>query len=219
MTTTTVIDTNGSVPMIYYMALADFVALLVATLVAAPFARERDGHLEIALTKPCTRLRYAAGVIGADAACILAASLMTVLALYFCQLLFESPSLDFSGINARAIAMGIACPLAWYAMLCAATTWLHRSYGARARLRMAGDPARRRPHARTADEHGRTLRARRRVDDLAHQPVELHSDAVRQLEFATEAASASFASRLGVQILLFLVYAALAVWQWQRVEA
>jgi cytochrome oxidase assembly protein ShyY1 len=34
-----------------------------------------------------------------------------------------------------------------------------------------------------------------------------------------EAASATFASRLGIEVLLFLVYAALAVWQWQRVEA
>ncbi|MBV9233263.1 MAG: hypothetical protein JO030_04415, partial [Candidatus Eremiobacteraeota bacterium] len=30
--TTTVIDTNGAVPMIYYMALADIVALIVATM-------------------------------------------------------------------------------------------------------------------------------------------------------------------------------------------
>ena len=65
--TTTVIDTNGAVPMIYYMALADVVALIIATLMAAPFAREINGHLEVTLTRPCSRLRYALGVLVADA--------------------------------------------------------------------------------------------------------------------------------------------------------
>ncbi len=98
-----------------------------ATILAAPLAREIDGHLEIALTKPVSRVRYALGAIGVDAVGIIAASIMTVVAFYLCQLLFESARLDFSGINTRAIAMGIACPLAWYALLCALTTWLHRS--------------------------------------------------------------------------------------------
>jgi len=106
------------------------VAVIVATILAAPFAREADGHLEIALTKPVSRVRFALGTIGADVAGIVAASFITVVAFYLCQMLFESARVDFSGINTRAIAMGIAAPLAWYAMLCAATTWLHRSYGA-----------------------------------------------------------------------------------------
>src|SRR5262249_39339679 len=116
---TTVSDTNGSVPMLYYMAFADVVALIVAMCLAAPFAREIDGHLEIALTKPVSRARYALGVIGADVVGIVAASFMTIVALYLCQLLFESARVDFSGVNARAIVMGIAAPLAWYALLIA----------------------------------------------------------------------------------------------------
>ncbi|MBV8066683.1 MAG: hypothetical protein JO113_01815, partial [Candidatus Eremiobacteraeota bacterium] len=126
--TTTVIDTNGSVPMIYYMAVADLVALIVAMFLAAPFAREVDGHLEIALTKPVSRARFAIGAIGADIVGIVAASLLTIVALYICQLFFESARLDFSGVNGRAIAMGLVAPIAWYALLCAATTWLNRSY-------------------------------------------------------------------------------------------
>ena len=128
--TTTVIDTNGAVPMIYYMAIADVFALIIATILAAPLAREIDGHLEVTLTKPISRLRYALGAVGADIVGILAASLMTIVAFYLCQLLFETPRLDFSGINTRAILMGIAAPLAWYAMLLAATTWFARSYAA-----------------------------------------------------------------------------------------
>ena len=99
--TTTIIDTNSAVPMYYYMAVADFFALIVATILAAPLAREIDGHLEVTFTKPISRLRYALGAVGADIAGILAASLMTVLAFYLCQLLFETPRLDFGGISSR----------------------------------------------------------------------------------------------------------------------
>ncbi len=218
MMTTTVIDTNGAVPMIFYMAIADLVALLVATAMAAPLAREINGHLEVALTKPCARVRYAIGVIGADAACILGASLMTVLALYFCQLLFESPSLDFSGINARAIAMGVACPLAWYALLCAATTWLNRSYVAVLALvppvsLLVGILTLVRPTNTVALFVHDIAWTISRINPLSY--VQMSFDSSSSLE----AASATFASRLGVEVLLFLVYAALAVWQWQRVEA
>ena len=216
--TTTVIDTNGSVPMLYYMALADVVALLVATLIAAPLAREIDGHLEIALTKPCSRVRYAIGVIGADVACILGASLLTVIALYFCQLLFESPRLDFSGINANAIAMGIACPLAWYALLCAATTWLNRTYGAVLGFSwpvslLIGALTLLRPTNTVALFVHDIAWTISRINPLSY--VQMQFDSASSLE----AASATFASRLGIEVLLFLVYAALAVWQWQRVEA
>ncbi len=93
--TTTVIDTNGAVPMLYYMLLADIVALIVATILAAPFAREADGHLEIALTKPISKVRYALGAIGADVVGIVAASFITVVAFYLCQLLFESARARF----------------------------------------------------------------------------------------------------------------------------
>ena len=217
--TTTVIDTNGAVPMIYYMALADVVALIIATLMAAPFAREINGHLEVTLTRPCSRLRYALGVLVADATCVLAASLMTILALYFCQLLFESPRLDFSGINARAIAMGVAAPLAWYAMLCAATTWLNRSFGA---VQGFAWPV-------TFLIGGLTLVPPTNavalfVHDVAWTisriiPLSYVQMSVGDQPNSLDQIGTNFAARLGTEVLLFVVYAAIAVWQWQRVEA
>jgi hypothetical protein len=217
--TTTVVDTNGAVPMIYYMLLADIVALIVATILAAPLAREIDGHLEITLTKPISRVRFALGIIGADVAGIIAASILTVLAFYICQLLFESPRLDFSGINARAIAMGLACPLAWYAMLCAATTWLHRSYGAvlgfawpvAILVGVLSIISTNNVVALFVHDVAWTLS---RLDPLSYVSF-AEPDGHGLLTYS----GSNFALRLSIQLFLFVAYGALAIWKWQRVEA
>jgi hypothetical protein len=216
--TTTVIDTNGAVPMIYYMAIADVVALIVATMLAAPLAREMDGHLEIALTKPVSRFRFALGVIGADVAGILAASLLTIVALYACQLLFESPSLDFTGINARAIAMGTFMPLAWYAMLCAATTWT-RSIGAVLGFAwpLAGVIS-----LLTLVKPSNVVALF--IHDVASTLWHLFPFAYVSMAEPDGVGMATYSGghfelRLLAEILLFLVYGALAIFKWQRVEA
>ncbi|MBV9718933.1 MAG: hypothetical protein JOZ77_06415 [Candidatus Eremiobacteraeota bacterium] len=216
---TTVIDTDGSVPMIYYMGLADFVALMVATFLAAPLAREIDGHLDVALTRPCSRVRYALGVMGADVAAILAASVLTIVALYCCQLLFESPRLDFSGINARAVAMGVAVPLAWYAMLCAATTWFARSFGAVLGLSW---PIALVIGALTLIQPGNLVALV--IHDVAWaisrlDPLTYVSTAMPTSDGTVSYAGADFALRISVEACMFVAYGALAVWRWQRVEA
>jgi hypothetical protein len=217
--TTTVIDTNGSVPMLYYMALADVVALIVATILAAPLAREIDGHLEVALTRPCSRVRYALEVIGADAVGILAASALTVVAFYLCQLLFESARLDFSGVNMNAIAMGIALPLAWYALLCAATTWLSRSYGA---VLGFAWPIAILIGALTLIPPANILALF--VHDVAWvlsrlNPLTYVSLASPNDNGTIDYSGSHFALRLSIEVLMFVVYGAIAILKWQRVEA
>ncbi|MBV8198355.1 MAG: hypothetical protein JO263_09470 [Candidatus Eremiobacteraeota bacterium] len=217
--TTTVIDTNGAVPMIYYMAFADLVALIVATMLAAPFARDADGHLEIALTKPVARVRYAVGAIAADLAGILAASLMMLVALYVCQLLFESPRLEFSGINARAIAIGIVCPFAWYALICAATTWGHRAFGAVLGFAwpvaiLIGILAAIHPHNVVGLFIHDVAWVLSRFSPISYVTFPKDPTAV-----ALGASDPSFLPRLGVEVLLFVVYSALAIVKWQRMEA
>jgi len=218
--TVTTIDTNGAVPMLYYMALADFVALIVATILAAALAREINGHLEISLTKPCPRARFALGVIAVDAAGILAASLMTIVAFYLCQLLFESARLDFSGINARAIAIGVVVPLAWYAMLLAATTWLYRAYGAVLGFAwpvviLLGILTAIQPTNAVALFVHDVAWTLSRLDPLSY--VSFASPAYNGA--MGDAGSSDFGLRFAIEVLLFVVYGALAVWQWRRVEA
>ncbi|HZY97798.1 MAG TPA: hypothetical protein VFE35_11955 [Candidatus Cybelea sp.] len=220
--TTTVVDTNGAVPMLYYMAIADIVAILVATILAAPLAREVDGHLEIALTKPIPRARFALGAMGADVVGIIAASCLTVVAFYICQLLFESARLDFSGINSRAIAMGIACPLAWYAMLCALTTWFNRSYiavlvSAIPGVIIVGILTIIHPNNVVAlFVHDVAWGISRLIPFSYVSFAEPTSHGTINYEAS---AASSFGFRMAIQVMFFVVYSALAIWKWQRVEA
>lgn len=218
--TMTTIDTNGSVPVLYYMGIADFFALLIATILAAPLAREINGHLETALTKPISRIGYALNAIGVDVVGILAASLISFVAFYICQLLFEKPSLDFSGVNTLAILMGIVCPLAWYAMLLAATTWFPRAYGALLGLIPLG----------LLGVGLLTLVPTNNVvalfiHDVAwwisrFDPLSYVSLAKPDFsEGVSYAGASSFTLRFLLEVLFFVAYSAIAIVRWQRVEA
>lgn len=217
--TITTIDTNGAVPMLYFMAVADVIALIIATLLAAPFARETDGHLEIALTKPVSRLRYAVGVIGIDVAGILASCALGIVACYLCELFFGTYRVDAGGINARAVLMGLVVPGAWYALLCAATTWFPRAYGAVlgfawpaaivvAVLTIIQPTS---PIALLVHDVGWFLS---RLDPLTYVSV-VSPSARGDVSYTGN----NFPMRLGIEILLFVVYAALALVRWERVEA
>jgi ABC-type transport system involved in multi-copper enzyme maturation permease subunit len=126
---TTVIDSNGLTAVLPLLGIALGVALIIATTLGAPFARENDGHLEIALTKPASRVRIALGLMAVDTIAIVAAAVMTLVFEGLVQLMFEPPHYDFSNWEQGVFAM-ICVPLAWYAMLSAITASLRRGYGA-----------------------------------------------------------------------------------------
>jgi hypothetical protein len=128
--TVTTIDTSRPEDLAYYFSIASFFALIIATVLGAPFARENDGHLEIALTKPIGRERLALGVIGVDLVGIGTAWIMAVLFLAVGHTLFEAPHFVFGRYDALVIVLGLLGDVAWYAMLCAATASMRRSYAA-----------------------------------------------------------------------------------------
>jgi hypothetical protein len=215
------IDTNAATPIGYYLALADFAALIVATALAAPLAREADGHLEISLTKPASRTRFALGAIGVDIAGIVCASAMTIVALLVIQALFEVPHIDLGGIGGDALVMAVALPAAWYAMLCSATTSMRRGYGAVlgfawpiAILVVV--------FANIQPGDSLVLAAIRdafwvvsRIDPLAY-PASLGATATA-VAHGTAVPGATL--RLAAELALFVVYGALAIVQWRRLEA
>jgi hypothetical protein len=127
---TTIIDTDSAVPVDFYLGFAYIMALIVATVLGGSFARENDGHLEYALLKPVSRERYALGVIAADFSGILASMVLTIVALLIGQAFFELPRVDFSGDQWWFVATVIVVPLAWWAVLNAASTSLKRGAGA-----------------------------------------------------------------------------------------
>jgi hypothetical protein len=128
--TVTTIDTGLPEDFGYYFVIAAIVGSIVATVLGAPFARENDGHLEIALTKPFAREPMALSMIGADLVGILAAWVMTIAFLVVGHTIFEVPHYVFGPFDAASIALGLAFCAAWYGMLCAATASMRRGYGA-----------------------------------------------------------------------------------------
>jgi hypothetical protein len=217
--TTTVIDTNQTAPFIYYMGIADLAALIVATCLGAPLARENDGHLEIALTKPVSRTGFSLGVIGVDVAGILASSAMAIAALLVCQMMFELPRIDLSGLNAQAALMGVIFPVTWYMMLCAATASLRRAYGVILGLAW--------PVAILVAVFGAIPWGRSLAGQAFHWLFFALSriDPLTYVTFpgSTDITLARMAPDFGIRALalaaLFVAYAVAAVVQWRRVEA
>jgi hypothetical protein len=114
----------------YFVVFGVVVALIVATMLGAPFARENDGHLEVALTKPVDRASLALMTIGVDALGIIAALAIGTLFGVGLHTIFFPPWITFHSVDLIVIVFGIIGPLSWYAMLAAATTSLRRGYGA-----------------------------------------------------------------------------------------
>jgi hypothetical protein len=128
--TVTTIEAGRPEDLAYYFGIASFVGLIVGTVLGAPFARENDGHLEIALTKPVRRESLALGMIGADLAGIGAAWIMALLFLIIGHTIFEAPHYIFGPYDGMVVVLGLLGDAAWFAMLCAATASLRRAYGA-----------------------------------------------------------------------------------------
>ena len=125
------VDLGAAVPedLDYYFGFAGLIAMLVATMLGAPFAREGDGHLELALTKPISRARLGLNTIAVDLAGILIAWVMTVGLFVIGHTIFEAPNYTFGPDDLTSIVCGILGAFAWYSMLCAATASLKRAYG------------------------------------------------------------------------------------------
>jgi hypothetical protein len=218
-TDTTIVDTNGTTPFLYYMAIADVVALIVATMLGAPFARENDGHLEVALTKPISRVRLAVGTMGVDIIGIVASSPMTVVALLICQSMFELPRFTLNGVNMQSVIMGVIFPVTWYAMLCAATSSLKRGFGVVLGLSW--------PVAILVTVFAVISWGNSFVGQAVHSIFWIVSriDPLTYLVFpggndiSVARPMPNFIPRASILLTLFVIYAAAAIVQWRRVEA
>lgn len=125
----TTFNTDGPVNFEIFLAFASFAALIFATIWGCAFACEQ-GHLEYALLKPVTRTRYALGIVGFDILGMVLAALMTIVAAIICQSMFEFPHFDFSHVADPLTALLAIVPIAWYALLNGATASMRRGYGA-----------------------------------------------------------------------------------------
>jgi len=221
-TITTTIDTNGATDFSTYAGIACFVSLILATILGAPFAREADGHLEIALTKPVSRETFALRILGVDALGIIAGWILTVIVGIIIESIFEVPRFGWGPGTGPAVVIAIVVPLAWYAMLTAFTASLKRGYGAVQGFAwpvglvvaaLATIPLGETPLARAI--HG-IFWVVSRFDPLTYGTIK---GSVSFDASAPMAHQPDFAARIAIVTILMLVYGALAVIQWRRVEA
>lgn len=112
------------------LLLAAFVALIIATVLSGPLANENHNHLEVVWTKPISRERYALGVFGVDAIGILASMALAIVFMLLSTALFELPIIVIDPQTPAVLALTIFTPLAWYALLTAAAASLKRGRGA-----------------------------------------------------------------------------------------
>jgi hypothetical protein len=103
--------------------------LLVATLLAGPLAKENDGHLELAWTKPTSRDRYALEAIAVDAVAILASQALTLAILLLVTLMFFVPHFTYGPRIGWIVLLALLGPLAWYAALTACSASVKRGPG------------------------------------------------------------------------------------------
>ena len=195
--------------------------LLIATILGGPLAKENDGHLELAWTKPVSRELYALAGFAADAVAIVASQLLTIVMILIASAMWAVPHLRFEDGAAGRIAVALLAPLAWYAFLTTISASLKRGPGtaigvawviaiivpaigsAVATHAAAGEPVLQALHA--------VLATLTYLDPVAYIWFPRNEDLVR---FAGTASSAAvWVAGLAV------AYVVLAIAQWRRVEA
>ena len=122
-------NTGSPVNFVIFIGIASIAALVFATIWGCSFACEQ-GHLEYALLKPVTRTRYGLGIIGYDVIGMAIVAAMTIVAALICMSMLVLPRFDFSKVADMTTGLILMLPLAWYAALNAATASLRRGSGA-----------------------------------------------------------------------------------------
>jgi hypothetical protein len=203
----TVIDTNTPTFFGDFTIIGLVMALIAATVLGAPFAKESDGHLEIALTKPIGRASLAIKTMLVDCAGVVAAFAIGVVFGFIVHAIFQSLKIRVTWQDAASIAVALLGAFAWYAMLNALTASMKRAYGvvvglawpiAGVVLALAGLPP------------GNAVR------DLL-RTIFHYVSFIDPLNYLNVVAVTT--NQLILLAVLALVYGTLAALQWRRVEA
>lgn len=203
----TVVDTNQPVFFGAFTILGLVIALLAATILGAPFAKENDGHLEIALTKPIERTALSVQTMLVDCTGVIAAFAIGVIFSFIFHAIFDSFKVRMTWNDISTILNALLGAIAWYAMLNAFTASMKRAYGVVLGLAwpvwllvvgLAGLPP------------GNDVR------DLIRTVCGLvnYIDPLKYLNIAT-----ATTNQIVLLAVLALVYGTLAAIQWRRVEA
>lgn len=193
---------------------------LVATMLAAPLAKENDGHLELAWTKPVSREQYAGAAFAVDIATIVLSQILCIAVALIAILMWTVPTLTLGSGGWTMIGLSLFVPIAWYACLTAFSASLKRGPGMV--IGLGWFAALIIPSVMAATEGANTpfgqalhfvFKALAYLDPIVYFPSSHGQSAVH----------GNLTQSLGGSLIavacLSLVYIAVAVLQWRRVEA
>ena len=215
-------DQNANIGIGILFAITAIIGLVTATCLAGALAKENDGHLELAWSKPVSRDRLAFASIGVDIAAVIASQIAALLIFLLIIVMFVRPHFYANGLTPAVIGCALFGPIAWYACLTAFSASLSRGLGMviglgwLAAIIIPGISGATEYAARFgavwATIHAIFL-GLAYIDPIAYMSFSTHNG----LQFRTFAGSIQ-TSALAL-FLLAIGYIVLAVAQWRRVEA
>ncbi|MDQ2663517.1 MAG: hypothetical protein M3Y18_05720 [Candidatus Eremiobacteraeota bacterium] len=214
------IQYNPVIPFEFPVAFTVLTGFILATILAGTLAREND-HLELAWTKPVSRERYALMAITIDMGAIVVGFLLTLVVVTACIALFTAPVYAWSHRSLAAIGFALLGPIAWFAMLTAASASLKRGLGAVIGISwpvaivvtaLATGPVGTSAIAQVLYATFHFLNYFNPIGYLSHLSARL-------FDTGDISVASSPATGLLMLLLLTIVYVAAAVVQWRRVEA
>ena len=205
-------------------AISEVIGLVTATMLGGVLAKENDGHLEIAWTKPVSRERLASASMGVDIVTILISQFAMVLLVLIICAMFVWPAFYSDATTLPSIAITLLGPIAWYACLTAFSASLKRGLGmvvGLGWLAAIAIPAIAEGTARSSSDLGRAIhwvfQPLAYIDPIEYVHLSFHgSGGMSAMQDAPLGPLGVSASML---LVLTIVYLALSVLQWRRVEA
>ncbi len=217
-------DMTAKIPLSILFAISEIIGLVTATMLGGVLAKENDGHLEIAWTKPVSRERLALAYIGVDMVTIVVSQFaMILLALIVCAM-FVWPTLYTDAYTLPAIVLAFLGPIAWYAGLTAFSASLKRGLGMVVGLGWLAALVIPSVEAGTSFSSNDIIRGIHAIfkflsyiDPIQYVHISYHGS------LGAGGMQSMPVGPLGTQVVLVagltVAYVALAVLQWRRVEA
>jgi len=217
-------DMTANIPIALLFAIAEVIGLVTATMLAGVLAKENDGHLEIAWTKPVSRERLALATLGVDIATILVSQFATVLLVLIVCAMFIWPTFYADAATLPAIAITLLGPIAWYACLTAFSASLKRGLGmvvGLGWLAAIAVPAIAEGTASSGSDLGRAIhwvfQPLAYIDPIEYVHLSFHGSG--GMSAMQNAPLGPLDVSAWMLLVLTVVYLALSVLQWRRVEA
>lgn len=215
---------NANIPVGILFAIASIFALVTATMLGGVLAKENDGHLELAWTKPVSRERLALASMATDVVTIVVSQLFAIAVILIICVMFVWPRFYANSMTPSVVLLAVLGPVAWYACLTAFSASLKRGLGMVCGLGWLAAlliPSVAQASGHAQSDIGRTIhvifQTLAYIDPIAYLSFHGAFDSTSGIAFQTAIGNLNFSA--GMLAVLAIVYIALAVLQWRRVEA